>query len=287
MDSKMALGLIARHGLTTLAGVLAANGYLGGSNKEQFVGAGMLLLGVGWSWYQKTGKVLVDKELARMRGVAVLALFAVALAMLVAPSAHASDLNLKSKRAFAYTPAPCLPTSCSGFFAGMNLSGTMTNANVIGNGINGSLAGGGQSIGVQAGYQFANGAWFFGPEIDANYVVAGSAVPGASPSKYRVGEYMKVGTSLATLFGMSATSATPNVPEKLAAQVISPYVIFGAVQSGIGQGWATGAGVEFALAENWFVDSRYTYINYGNAAVTPTISVPSENLVTVGFNYKF
>lgn len=201
--------------------------------------------------------------------------------------ASAADIPVKAP-ASPFVPAPCLPTSCTGFYFGINLTGAMTNANVIGNGINGSLAAGGQSIGVQGGYQFASGGWFFAPEISANYVVNGNPnVTGAAPSKYRVGEYVKVGTALANLLSLGSAVPSPGVPAGFTASVISPYVIFGAVQSGIGQGWTTGAGIEFALAANWFVDTRYTYVNYGSASVSPTETAKTENLVTAGVNYKF
>lgn len=205
-----------------------------------------------------------------------------AVAMMAAP-ALAADV-MPTKAPSLASSSYCTPSSCSGFYAGFNLSGVMTNADVIGNGINGSLAGGGQSIGFQGGYQFANGTWFFAPEVQANYVVNGGDMSGSA--KYRVGEYVKVGTALANLLGMGGIPG-PSVPSGLAAYVISPYVLFGAVQSGIGQGWATGAGVEFALAQHWFLDTRYTYNNYGSATVAPGVVAKTENLVTVGFNYKY
>lgn len=213
----------------------------------------------------------------------------VTLAFLAVTPAFAADIPVKAP-AWVPTSSVCTPTNCSGWYAGVNLTGAMTNANVIGNGINGSVAAGGQSIGVQGGYQFANGTWFFGPEFDANYIVNGNSnVTGGAPSKYRVGEYMKVGTALSNLLNIGgAATVGPGIPAALANSVISPYIIAGAVQSGIGQGWATGAGVEFALAAHWFVDTRYTYVNYGGGAnVSPTETAKSENLVTVGFNYKF
>ena len=207
---------------------------------------------------------------------------------IIALSAFAADvMPVKSPR-FS-TSSYCTPTNCSGWYAGVNLSGVMTNANIIGNGLNGSVAGGGQSIGVQGGYQFANGTWFFGPEVAANYVVTSNETVTGS-AKYRVGEYLKVGTALSNLInlgGGSSSMAAPGIPAALANAVISPYVLFGAVQSGFGQGWATGAGVEFALAQHWFLDTRYTYNNYGSATVSPAVVAKSENLVTVGFNYKF
>lgn len=66
MDLKTILSLIARHGLTTLGGTLATHGYLGSGNVEQFVGAGMIILGVGWSWWQKSGQAAVSAKLGRL-----------------------------------------------------------------------------------------------------------------------------------------------------------------------------------------------------------------------------
>lgn len=214
----------------------------------------------------------------------LVAALAAATVSFLSSHVKAADLPVK---AVATPVIGCVPTNCTGWYAGMNLAGVMTNANVIGNGINGSVAAGGQSIGVQGGYQFANGTWFFGPEFAANYVVNGNPnVTGGAPSKYRVGEYLKIGTALSALLGIP-TANTPGIPAALANSVISPYLIFGAVQSGIGQGWATGGGIEFALAQRWFVDTRYTYINYGSASVSPTETAKTDNLVTVGINYKF
>jgi hypothetical protein len=48
--------LIARHALTTAGGWFAANGFLpDGTTVESFVGAGMVIAGVAWSWWQKQG----------------------------------------------------------------------------------------------------------------------------------------------------------------------------------------------------------------------------------------
>lgn len=208
------------------------------------------------------------------------------LALACIPSlAFAADVLPVKVPALVRTDA-CTPTNCSGWYAGVNIAGIMTNADVIGQGVNGSLAGGGQSIGLQGGYQFANGTWFFAPEISANYVVTGGQNVQNS-AKYRVSEYVKVGTALANLLNLGGAGSSPGIPSALAARVISPYVLVGAVQSGFGQGWSTGAGVEFALASHWFLDTRYTYNNYGSASVAPAVVAKTENLVTVGFNYKF
>lgn len=218
------------------------------------------------------------------------AILGIIVALALAAPAYAADV-LPIKAAPLRAPSPCIPTACTGFYLGVNLSGAMTNADVIGNGVNGSLAAGGQSIGLQGGYQFASGGWFWGGEVQANYIVnTNSILTNGAATRYRVGEYLKVGTQLANLLSLGGASiAAPGVPSAFTASVISPYVLFGAVQSGIGQGWATGAGVEFAVTQNWFVDTRYTYVNYGsaNVSVVPNVTAKTENLVTAGLNYKF
>lgn len=54
---------IVRHLVTTGAGVLVTHGYIQSSQTEQVVGAVMLLVGIGWSWWQKNGQAAVKAEL--------------------------------------------------------------------------------------------------------------------------------------------------------------------------------------------------------------------------------
>ncbi len=67
MDLQTILGLIARHALTTIAGTLVAHGYLASSGTEQFIGAGMVFLGIAWSWWQKVGQKEAMELLARAK----------------------------------------------------------------------------------------------------------------------------------------------------------------------------------------------------------------------------
>jgi hypothetical protein len=56
--------LLARHTLTTAGGWLVANGFLpDGMTAESFVGAGMVIAGVAWSWWQKAGHAQAIAEL--------------------------------------------------------------------------------------------------------------------------------------------------------------------------------------------------------------------------------
>lgn len=57
---------IVRHLLTSLAGMIAAAGYMQSSETEQFVGAGMFLVGIAWSWWQKSGQAEVSAALKKL-----------------------------------------------------------------------------------------------------------------------------------------------------------------------------------------------------------------------------
>lgn len=316
MDKELFSSILAgqvRNGIGLVAGSLITLGAVAPEQKGAFVqiGSGIVMwfIVAAWSWWQKSGQQQVREMLKHLTarsttagaietakaadaGAAVKAialLIGLAIFGLISQPLFAADLPLKAL-AFSQVSTPCLPTSCTGLFAGGSITGAMTSANVIGNGINGSLAGGGQSIGMQGGYQYANGTLFFAGELSASYVTNGGInTDNSAPARFRVMEVAKVGTALATLLGIAGpqNSATPPVPSQFVASIISPYILVGAVQSGIGNGWATGAGVEIALTDAWFLDSRYSYIDYGSKSLTPNVVAKSENLVTLGINYKF
>lgn len=59
------LSLAARHALTTFGGWMIAHGYLQSSGLDGFVGAGMVVAGVAWSWWQKSGQAFALNEARR------------------------------------------------------------------------------------------------------------------------------------------------------------------------------------------------------------------------------
>jgi hypothetical protein len=68
MDSTtqaIAAGIL-RHVLTSAAGVLVTSGYLQSSQTEQFIGAGIFLAGIAWSWWQKSGQAEVAAALKKV-----------------------------------------------------------------------------------------------------------------------------------------------------------------------------------------------------------------------------
>lgn len=236
---------------------------------------------------------------AAMYAVAVLCAIPVLL-LALAPAARAADVPKPSLapisgltlpvKALAIPPGtPCATTYCTGFYVGFNFAGVSTNANVIGNGINGSLAAGGQNIGLQAGYQYWNGTYFFGPEVFGDYTYGGSpVVAGFSAPKYLFGEVLKFGGPLASFFGGIAPANTTGVSQVLLSHTISPYLLVGAAQRDWGTGVLSGAGITFDIDDHWFVDARYMNIQYtGSNQASPIQTVPQENMVWVGLDYKF
>lgn len=67
---KPILAGVVRHGLTALGGVLVTDGVIQSSDVAGFVGAGMVLAGIAWSWYQKVGQAHLLALMAKMNPVA-------------------------------------------------------------------------------------------------------------------------------------------------------------------------------------------------------------------------
>jgi hypothetical protein len=87
MDSdalKPILGLAARHALTAIGGYLVSSGYLQSSDTNAFIGAGMVLAGIVWSWWQKRGQAKVAELLKKVTARATTT-DAVAMAKIAAP----------------------------------------------------------------------------------------------------------------------------------------------------------------------------------------------------------
>lgn len=97
MDSealKPILAGIVRHGLTSLGGALVAGGYMQSSDTAAFVGGGMVMAGVIWSWWQKEGQAEVAALLKKM--TATKTKVDAVKAAEVLPPAAAVDTALKS-----------------------------------------------------------------------------------------------------------------------------------------------------------------------------------------------
>jgi hypothetical protein len=71
MDAlKPILAGIVRHALTSAGGALVAGGYMSSSETSAFIGGGMVIAGIVWSWWQKEGQAKFIAILAKMKPVA-------------------------------------------------------------------------------------------------------------------------------------------------------------------------------------------------------------------------
>lgn len=226
---------------------------------------------------------------------------AVAAAALVHPS-HAADL-LNSNALAVKAPAmavigtpPCqvatasTPLSCSGFYLGAGIGGQGSNADILGSGINGSVFAGGITPTLDGGYQYVQGNWLLGAEMDAGYSVGTKAQVngiGNGFNGFRLNEVFKVGGNLSGLLG---TQAPITIPASLANAVLAPYAHIGAAQWQLPGAWAgglaSGAGVEFDFGPHVFGDLRYTYTNF-NGAKAGGVTVQNDQSVMFLVGYKF
>ena len=195
-----------------------------------------------------------------------------ALAVLcTAPLARAADLPVKAPRQNIIGTfgegSGCVPQSCSGWYAGFGILGDGSNADVVGNGINGSVFSTGGALKLQGGYQLWNGSWFAAIEAGVAYEFTTNASAGAV---FNGGGSRFIGTELVKLgynFFPSTAVATPvagqspvplTVPANLLASS-TPYLTFGGMQRrGISE-WVNGVGVQTVIAAGWSTDVKYLY----------------------------
>lgn len=225
------------------------------------------------------------------------ALIGIALAVAtLQSSALAGDLLIKAAKGVgSYAYSPCVvgtsatPLSCSGFYVGAGIGGAGSNADIVGNGINGSVfAGGITPVGV-TGYQYVQGNWIFGAELDVGYAINTQAAVnglGNSFNGFRVTQDFKAGGNLAALFG---TQTPISIPPQLANSVLGAYVHVGATQWQVPGAWAagnvSGAGVLFDIGPRTFGDIRYSYTNFSGAKAGG-VTINNDQSLQVTLSYK-
>lgn len=223
-----------------------------------------------------------------LSGVAVLAALS---------SAFAADLPVKAPApSWAFIGNPCqiatatTPLSCTGLYIGAGIAGQGSNADIVGNGINGSVFAGGMVPTVDVGYQYAQGKWIFAAEFDLGYAMGSAATiagAGSNMNGLRMTELFKAGGNLQALLG---TQTPITIPPVLANAVIAPYVGVGQTQWQLVNAWANGtvgaAGVLFDIGPYWFGDLRYSYTDF-SAAKSQGIVINNDQSLLVTVNRKF
>lgn len=214
-------------------------------------------------------------------------LLALAISVALGSAAFAADLPVKAPL-FGVSNTPCTPQNCSGWYVGFGVLGDGSNADIVGNGINGSVFSTGGAIKLQGGYQLWNGAWFAAIDGSVGYEFttnsSAGAVAGANSSRFIGTELVKLGynffPSSAAAPALPSQSPIPLVvPANLLASS-TPYLTFGGMQRrGISE-WVNGVGVQFIPAAGWSVDTKYLY-------APSQQNVPATSVVMIELNKHF
>ena len=175
-------------------------------------------------------------------------------------------------------PQPLLPCLWLGPYVGAN-AGFQWTSNV------GGLSPSGVTGGIQAGYNWQNGAFVYGVEADFNL----------SNASARFADYQFSNPWFGTLRGRAGYVVN---------NVVFVYgtaghafgistVTFGGLSDTSGHaGWTIGAGAEFALTPfglgpNWSAKVEYLYLGLSKGPVLPVSSDFPSNVLRVGVNYHF
>jgi|SRR5882757_2242788 len=221
-------------------------------------------------------------------------LYLALLASTLATPAFAADLPVKAK---SFLPTiTCTVTSCSGWYVGVDLTGIGSNADIIGQGLGGSVFAGGGMVGVSGGYQLWNGTYFAAFEVGCSYD-ASTITTLAATQRYFCNQTVKLGGALSNIISLAQPTPSQGgqavgVPSSLASALLAPYVLVGSAERSWGTAWDTGAGAQFIIAAGWNLKLEYHYLNYGQSAAVQTgIGVIStgktENLIRLGVQAMF
>lgn len=175
-------------------------------------------------------------------------------------------------------PPPLLPCLWLGPYVGAN-AGFQWTSSV------GGLSPSGVTGGIQAGYNWQNGAFVYGVEADFNL----------SNASARFADYQFSNPWFGTLRGRAGYVINNLVfvygTAGLAFGIST--VTFGGLSDTSGHaGWTIGAGAEFGLAPfglgpNWSAKVEYLYLGLSKGPVLPVSSDFPSNVLRVGVNYHF
>jgi outer membrane immunogenic protein len=232
-------------------------------------------------------------------------------------SARAADLPMAPPPSpLPQAPCACRPFSWTGFYLGGNLGAGWNHGNISdGSGLftwgadnSTTFVGGGQ---VGANYQIGNIVlgiegdfdWFANNNNSgAGTAIAGGAAAGSVVQGSNNGRWLTTVTGragfaadrlLVYMKGGGAWVGSNNL-------TLTNLPAGGSVSIGNGNtntGWAAGAGIEWAFANNWTAKFEYDYVGLSDKSLTVTIpgigpdtfSTSNRNvqMVTVGVNYLF
>ena len=204
-------------------------------------------------------------------------------------SAAAADLSRPAPQPY-YKAAVAAPVyNWTGFYIGINGGGGFGRSDwdrTGGFNLSGGLVGG------TLGYNYQVGQAVFGVEGDIDWANINGTTNSACALGCKTGDDW-LGTARGRL-GYAADRFMPFITGGAAFGDIKTSTpgFAGATQTNVG--WTVGAGLEFAIAQNWTAKAEYLYVDLGkfncglSCGVTVTDNVSfTTNLVRAGVNYRF
>ena len=200
----------------------------------------------------------------------------IAAATCVTASAQAADIYGRRPYAQLNTVAQPLANSWIGPYIGGNLGygwGDVSNNGAKPSGVLG---------GLQAGYNWQNGAWVAGIEADLQL---SSADDTFAPWKFSNPWFGTVRGRVGYAFNSILLYGTGG----LAFGALKAQLPGGLSESNTSAGWTIGAGAEFALNQNWSAKVEYLYVDLSdkNFLMTGMSNGYQFSTVRVGVNYRF
>ncbi|MGL4264491.1 MAG: outer membrane protein [Afipia sp.] len=200
----------------------------------------------------------------------------VVAATCVSASAQAADMYGRRPYAQPYTVAQPLANSWIGPYIGGNLGygwGDVSNNGAKPSGVLG---------GLQAGYNWQNGAWVAGIEAD---IQLNSSDDTFAAWKFSNPWFGTVRGRVGYAFNSVLLYGTGG----LAFGALKAQLPGGLSESNTSAGWTVGAGAEFAINQNWSAKVEYLYIDLSekNFLMTGMSNGYQFSTVRVGVNYRF
>jgi len=212
-------------------------------------------------------------------------LLAISALVAFTAGARAADLGAPRSPVAAAVVAPAF--NWTGFYLGAHAGFAFGNTTAFGAGCPCPSSPNGVLLGGQLGFNYQINQIVLGVEADLAYAgVSGrSVVPGGTVF-YRTNML----GSLRARGGFAVDRALLYVTGGLGLQGASMAVNVGPLEKYTRVGWTLGAGVEYAVTQNWTVKAEYSYYNFGTRTLGPTYAgtVRSDaHTVKLGVNYLF
>ena len=217
------------------------------------------------------------------------------IVVLISGAAGAADIPVKRVAPIA-APAPPSYLNWSGFYLGVNGGGEGGRSHFNFDGLGatpGRFRASGWQAGGTAGYNYQFGHVVLGVESDIDW----SNLKGSTTCPITGLTCQTQNNWLGTVRGRAGYAFDrflPYVTGGLAVGDINANIPGIGSASATNAGWAAGAGLEYAVSNNWSAKMEYLHVNLGSfdcgtaCNPTPPVNVRlNENVLRAGINYKF